>query len=332
MGISKHPEMMILMRVDYREGDSYTDRLFQWLKHDENIPIELDQVIKPRVYKVYVNGDPRILKGYRKPQTLQQQIDFFNLWEGAENIAARPLPFHHQDFTKSKLGCDWGLFEWVRGKHADFEKQSDREAALRVLQKFHKLTKSVTMVSVPKDPLYVKWEKRLEQFSVTRDVFFDYGRRKTYEEIYECMAKQLEAFSGHPWGEIEEKAWDNHEWLHGDVAHHNFLIDRKKKIKLIDFDLLHTGPHLYDYIQLGQRFLPHTEENPEILFELFKHVKDQKIWLQGLHVPADILREWLYGYRRGIRGEATFSRQLRKVEKAWSSRKKFVRSTENMVI
>ncbi|MBA2173467.1 phosphotransferase [Halobacillus locisalis] len=319
------------MRTDHRKGDSYTDRLFHWLNHEEGLPITLDKVIKPKVYKIRMNHSPMILKGYRRPHVLLQQIEFFKHWNYASTLAARPIPFADRSDTKSKLGCEWGLFEWIDGKHADFGVDHDRKAAVQVMQQFHKTSKGIAVLAIPKDPLYIKWERRLEQFEETRDVFVDARKTKLFNELHTCMLQQLERFSNHPWGEVEEKAWENHEWLHGDVAHHNFLSGSDNQMSLIDFDLLHTGPILYDYIQLGQRFLPYVETKQAVLFSYFKHMENRELWLQGVRVPADLLREWLFGYRRSLRGEASFSKQLRKLDKAWSSRKMFVQSTDNML-
>ncbi|MGP4067605.1 phosphotransferase [Halobacillus sp. B29] len=319
------------MKVEHTEGDSYTDRLFQWLLQEEKLPIRLEKVIKPKVYKVRYNGQPMILKGYRRAQTLEQQISFFQDWNYASIAAARPLPFQDNIYTKSKLGCAWGLFEWIQGKHADFDNHYDREKAVQVLHQFHRTTKGIATLAIPRDPLYIKWERRLEQFEETQDIFSEYRKRSVYQELRLNMIIQLERFSNHPWGEVEEKAWENNEWLHGDVAHHNFIINNKNEIKLIDFDLLHTGPHLYDHIQLGQRFLPYLENQRALLLQYFKHTPDPEIWLKGVLVPADILREWLYGYRRCLRGEVSLSKHIKKLEKAWEGRKKFVRYAEHML-
>ncbi|MCA0969951.1 aminoglycoside phosphotransferase family protein [Halobacillus litoralis] len=319
------------MRSDDRKGDSYTDRLFHWLKTEQNLPITLERTIKPKVYQVRYKGKRMILKGYRRPHILTQQLEFFNHWNYAESTAARPLPFDSETYTKSKLGCEWGLFEWVEGRHAHFGKKRDQDAAIHVLRQFHRTTKGIAVLAIPKDPLYIKWERRLEQFEETRDVFYDMRRMKLFNELRTSMMKQLEKFANHPWGEVEEKAWENHEWLHGDVAHHNFMIDDAAQAKMIDFDLLHTGPFIYDYIQLGQRFLPYFYSKPADLLTQFEFVDDHKLWLQGVHVPADLLREWLFGYRKSLRGETSLSRHIRKLDKAWSNRKMFVQSTESML-
>ena len=319
------------MKAEHRKGDSYTDRLFHWLQMEEGLSIEYERTIKPKVYKVRYKGEPFILKGYRRIHVIQQQIEFFEHWNYAGKIAARPVPFQQGEYTKSKLGCDWVLFERVDGRHADFDRHRDRKQAVRILHHFHRTTKGIAVLSIPKDPLYVKWERRLEQFEETRDIFTDFRKQEMYLELRSCMSKRLEDFTNHSWGEVEERAWENHEWLHGDVAHHNFIIDYDKNIKLIDFDLLHTGPRLYDHIQLAQRFLPHVELQRSTLLQYFPHVKDHDIWWKGVLVPADLLREWLYGYRQSVREEASLERQMRKLEKAWGSRKKFVRYAEHML-
>ncbi|WP_226583348.1 phosphotransferase [Halobacillus litoralis] len=319
------------MKAEHRKGDSYSDRLFHWLKSEEGLPIEYERTIKPKVYRVIYQGEPFILKGYRRVHIIQQQIEFFEHWNYAEKVAARPVPFYQGKYTVGKLGCDWVLFERIEGRHADFDSHRDRKSAVRILHHFHRTTKGIAVLSIPKDPLYVKWERRLAQFEDTKDVFTDFGRRALFQELTICMNKQLEQFKGYPWGEIEEKAWENHEWLHGDVAHHNFMVGTDKQMKLIDFDLLHTGPRVYDHIQLAQRFLPYVELQRSTLIQYFPHVEDREIWWKGVLVPADLLREWLYGYRQCMREEASIARHMRKLEKAWENRKKFVRYAEHML-
>lgn len=319
------------MRSNHRKGDSYTDRLFQWLKLEEGLPITLEDTIKPKVYEVRMQDTSMILKGYRRPHVLEQQIEFFQHWNYASETAARPLPFHQNTYSKSKLGCEWGLFEYIEGRHASFERQKDRLNVIKVLRKFHRTSKGIAVLAIPKDPLYIKWERRLEQFEDTRDVFFDYNKIKLFDELRECMLKQLDVFSNHPWGELEEKAWENHEWLHGDVAHHNFIIEEENSAKMIDFDLLHTGPVIYDYIQLGQRFLPSFQANHDQFLSMFTFVDNRRLWLQGVRVPADLLREWLFSYKKSLHGETSLSKQMKKLERAWSRRKMFVQSTDSML-
>ncbi|MCA1021716.1 aminoglycoside phosphotransferase family protein [Halobacillus litoralis] len=319
------------MKAEYKKGDSYTDRLFHWIQKEENLPVIYERIIKPKVYKVSFAGRPMILKGYRRLHVIQQQIDFFEHWNYASRTAARPVPFRPGTFTLGKLGCDWALFERMEGRHADFDRHQDRKKAVRILHQFHRTTKGIAVLSIPKDPLYVKWERRLEQFLETKDVFTDLGRRQMFQDISSLVQRRLEAFADCPWGEIEERAWDSHEWLHGDVAHHNFIVTRDQSIRMIDFDLLHTGPRVYDHIQLAQRFLPHVESERSTLVQYFPHVKERDIWWKGVLVPSDLLREWLYGYRSCLREESSFTRQMRKLEKSWESRKKFVRYAEHML-
>ncbi|UOR12174.1 aminoglycoside phosphotransferase family protein [Halobacillus amylolyticus] len=314
-----------------RKGDSYTDRLFHWLNSKEKLRISHDLTIKPKVYKAYYHNKPVLLKGYRRSRVLTQQVEFFNHWYEAGSIAAVPLAFPDGSFTKSKLGCEWGIFNWIEGRHADFKVREDRIKTYAVLRQFHRSTRGISMLSIPKDPLYIKWAERIKQFEDTEQVFHSYRKKRLYDEIHTTMEKQLSRFTDNPWGEIEQSAWEQHEWLHGDVAHHNFIIDRNQKAKIIDFDLLYTGPKLYDDIQIAQRFLPHLEGYKSEFFSLFNRVKQPRLWLQGVLVPADLLREWLYAYRRCLREEASLSLLLSKLERAWGTRKRFVRYTEYML-
>ncbi len=319
------------MKTDPREGDSYTDRLFHWLKHQENLPIDYIKTIKPKVYQVKVDGHTYLLKGYRRASVLKQQIDFFKHWNQASHMAACPIPFPDASFTKSKLGCEWGLFEWLEGEHADFKSHYDRQQACYLLKQFHRTTKGISILSIPRDPLYIKWERRLEDFENTQNVFNHFRKQTIFREIRAAMHQKLEGFSEYDWGEIEEKAWLEHEWLHGDLAHHNFIMNPSQGIRFIDFDLFHNGPKLYDQIQLAQRFLPYLENHRAALINYFPHTEDQEIWLKGVLVPADILREWLYGYRKCRSGEASMTLHMSKLEKAWENRKMFVRYAENML-
>ncbi|UOQ46263.1 aminoglycoside phosphotransferase family protein [Halobacillus salinarum] len=319
------------MKTDHREGDSYTDRLFHWLQYKHDIPITIETVIKPKVFQVNMNGRKLLLKGYRRAPILQQQLDFFKEWTNASQMASCPIPFPDHTFTKSKLGCEWGLFEWLEGRHADFRSHSDRKQAGRLVKLFHRTTEGITALSIPRDPLYVKWERRLEQFKETKSAFSHYQKSNIFHEIVTVTDKQLNYFADHNWGEIEERAWENHDWLHGDLAHHNFIVDENNHMKLIDFDLLHNGPRLYDEIQLAHRFLPYLEDQRRTLLNYFRHSENNNLWLEGVLVPADLLREWLYGYKRCRAGEGSLAVHINKLEIAWEQRKMFVRYAENML-
>lgn len=287
--------------------------------------------IKPKVYKVLIDHHPVLLKGYRRPNVLKQQISFFEEWKNAESIAARPLPFPTGEMSISKLGCEWGLFTWKDGRHADFGNEMDRKKTYNCLKQFHRNTKGINTLSIPRDPLYLKWYRRLEQFSDTKHVFHSYYKKELYEEVFTMMDRLLDVFASYPWGQIEENSWNSEQWLHGDVAHHNFIIDSVGSVSMIDFDLLHRGPKLYDEIQLAHRFLPYLENDRINFFQLFKHVSYPEIWLRGSLVPADLIREWLYGYNKSRRGEEALLTHIEKFEKAWERRKQFVRYVEFML-
>ncbi|WP_173916021.1 aminoglycoside phosphotransferase family protein [Halobacillus sp. Marseille-Q1614] len=319
------------MKNKTKEGDSYTDRLFNWLDYSKDFSIKRYIEIKPKIYKVRAGDEDYLLKGYHRSRVLKQQLNFFRCWKEGYRLAALPVHFPNGERSISKHGCEWGLFKWVNGKHADFTSQNDRVKAYECLRQFHRTSKGIEVESIPRDPLYLKWKRRLAQFRETRPIFKEAKKLRLYEELAALTSAYLESFSEYPWGEIEEKAWESRQWLHGDVAHHNFIIDKNGLAKLIDFDLLHRGPELYDDIQLAHRFLPHLEDNRSRFFLTFRHVNYQKIWLHGVLIPADLLREWLYVYNRDRYDEKNIYTHLVKLETAWERRKRFVRYTEFML-
>ncbi|WP_245807712.1 aminoglycoside phosphotransferase family protein [Halobacillus massiliensis] len=320
-----------MMKYKTKEGDSYTDRLFNWLDTNKDLSITKYIEIKPKIYKILAGGESYLLKGYRRPAILKQQLKFFRHWREGFRLAANPVYFPSGEKSVSSLGCEWGLFKWIHGRHADFSNQNDRMKAYHCLRQFHRSSSGVEVESIPRDPLYIKWQRRLDQFSATKPIFQDTKKLKLFEEMTGMTNYFLESFSNYHWGHIEEEAWTSRQWLHGDVAHHNFMIDRNNRAVLIDFDLLHRGPVLYDEIQLAHRFLPHLENNRTRFFVTFRHIGKQKIWLHGVLIPADLLREWLYVYNKERYNLNELSVHLEKLETAWERRKKFVRYTEFML-
>ncbi|MCP3025552.1 aminoglycoside phosphotransferase family protein [Halobacillus sp. A5] len=319
------------MRTKLNRGDSYTDRLFHWLEVRKNLRVEKVAEIKPKIFKVMAGGNCYLLKGYRRSNILDQQLEFFKKWNRAADLAAIPAVFPTGERTVSKLGCEWGLFHWVNGRHAEFGLEEDRLKVYNCLRQFHRSTKGVQVLSVPRDPLYLKWKRRLQQFEETKDVFITHHQQNFYNEVFSTTERLLNEFALHPWGEIEHSAWERQQWLHGDVAHHNFLIDTEGKVKMIDFDLLHVGPRLYDEIQLAHRYLPFLEHEKASFLQLFRQVEDPRMWLKGVLVPADLIREWLYGYNKYRKGDGTLISHMNKFETAWNRRKPFVRYTEFML-
>ncbi|WP_255437642.1 phosphotransferase [Thalassobacillus sp. CUG 92003] len=314
------------------KGDSFRDRLFDWLRREHDLPVEQIQPIKDNIYQVTINGRPLLLKGYRRRSILDQQVRFFKLYRQPYLLAAKPKPFKAQTYILSGLDYHWGLFEWVDGRHLNFRINDERQSAVKLLKKFHQTSKGIDFIALPKDPLYLKWRHRLDQFNSQKDVFTDHHKRPLFDEISSIAEARLEQFQQHDWARKEDAAWHDKTWLHGDVAHHNFLLHpSNEEVTLIDFDLLQNGPHLYDHIQLAHRFLPYMAHDRASLFKHFKHIEDWQPWLDGVMVPTDLLREWLYGYKKTRNSSAKLNRHMEKLEVAWEQRKHFVRYAQNML-
>src|SRR5690625_6671391 len=90
------------------------------------------------------------------------------------------------------------------------------------------------------------------------------------------------------WEKDEKEARLNGEWVHGDVASHNFI--QNEQTFMIDFDLLRCGSQLYDYIQLGQRCLPHINwDIGDLLAYDMVSERDVRKWLSAIIMPSDVI-------------------------------------------
>src|SRR5699024_7598119 len=150
----------------------------------------------------------------------------------------------------------WTITPFVEGEKLVYAYEKDRQRGIKALRRFHKDAKTVVISSPLKRKLfYVRWRDRLETFKKTKNYFVKHGFTTMYQDIVKTSESQLYNVSKLPWRRLEQQARKKGEWAHGDVAGHNFIYGRDTF--LIDFDLLAATPILYDYIQLGQRFLPY---------------------------------------------------------------------------
>lgn len=312
------------------QGDSKWNRLLPFLSRKE-MTVEDVKKIKQDVYWVKSQGNEYALKCYESLEKLEKQHTFFEQWKEASLYAAEPLSYPDGSRVISNADGEWGLFNWLKGDHLLFSYKSDRSAASKVVQEFHASTEGIETPLLLQNPLYIKYQRRLEQFEKTFPAFSYGGNRTLFQELHQFASKTLDDFERLDWAAIEEDAWERKTWLHGDVAHHNFIRTRDGAVKLIDFDLLQMGPELYDEIQLGQRFLPHTHHSLKELTVYFHATKWKEAWLKGILVPSDLMREWLYVYRKYKRQDQKLAGHLDWLHAAWKDRKEFVEKVQHVL-
>jgi hypothetical protein len=104
---------------------------------------------------------------------------------------------------------------------------------------------------------------------------------------------------------LERKANKQKEITHGDVAPHNFVINRNKSqdAYLIDFDLFAAVPQAYDWLQYANRILPFWywsySKMEQMGNEDFLRWFAKKWFVICLVFPTDLYREWNRALKTG---------------------------------
>src|SRR5699024_11066097 len=99
--------------------------------------------------------------------------------------------------------------------------------------------------------------------------------------------------------------------VQGVVSSHNFI--QNEQTFMIDYDLLRCGSQRYDYIQLGQRFLPHINcDIGDLLAYEMVSERDVRKWLSAIIIPSDVIREWLFFLSQGSSPVKQYLSQMEK--------------------
>lgn len=315
----------------YAKGDEmHINRLFSFLFQKGGIHCKKISQIKPNVfYLLALNDLEFIVKKHRRRKIVEQQWDFFEKINTKNIVAFERFPNGKQMIAA--YDEYWTLAPYIRGKKLDYRKEEDREAGLMALQRFSLLARNIYVPKpIQRQYFYVRWYKRLQSFKQTEHYFLESGHQALFRDIVKTTIKTLSYVAQLPWKEIEQRAAKNGEWIHGDVAGHNF-IQTDNKIYLIDFDLLSQQAQIHDYIQLGQRFLPYVNWNLDKLLT-YRMVPEQELnmWLSALSVPSDVLREWLFFLHKDSKKETY--QYMTKMENEWDKRQSFLKNVQSMLL
>lgn len=308
--------------------DEFNDRLSSFLFKKGNLEFNEISIIKPHVfYLKTINGDKLILKKHRKKENVEQQWDFFGQLDKSNVVPFTSYPNGQKIISTNNY--HWTITPYIRGDKLNYERSDDRDTAVKTLQNFHDRASHI-FVSHPivKDNMFIRWYQRLLSFKKTESLFKERGFEPLYKDIVEMTMIHLQLMAQFPWDLSDERALNKGLWTHGDVASHNFI--QGKDTYLIDFDLLQCTSQIYDFIQLGQRFLPYLNWDLE---KLLSHqiVKDRDLeaWLSAIFIPSDLLREWLY-FVYNDKIDAMYN-YLCNMEQAWMKRHFFWKNAKSML-
>ncbi|WP_042146144.1 phosphotransferase [Paucisalibacillus sp. EB02] len=314
------------MSYHLSRDDQRFNRLSSFLYWEGNLEAKKIHPIKRNIYYIETaSGEKFVLKGHSNTSNMRQQWEFF------ERIHSKNVvPFVRYPNGKKEISTgtnySWTISSYVSGRKLNYEAAEDRKRAINLLKKFHaEATQVFVRNLLRKQPFYKRWHARHYKFLETEQIFERNGYLTLFNDISFMMKKYLEIVESYHWYKEQLDAERNGLWVHGDVASHNFI--QNGKTYMIDFDLLHCTPQIYDYIQLGQRFLPHVNWDIEQLVG-YKMVKDEELekYINSVFVPSDLVREWLHFLTRKRR--VSVEDYMETMEMEWISRKEFLNKSK----
>ncbi|WP_170287601.1 phosphotransferase [Aquibacillus halophilus] len=317
-------------RKQFRD-DSNKNRLCSFLYNQGGLTVNKLSPIKDNVFYLKSDNDEYILKNNKFSSSIEQQWNFFE--KLTFNQSNKFTCFPNGSQIIEGFGVFWTLSPYISGQSLQYRLHSDREDALITLRKFHKEATDIKIENPKiKTPIYVKWYNRLEKLHQTRHIMEQFGFLYLYEDILRTTKSRLKVLANLDWHSIEKKSVVNWTWTHGDVASHNFLRDNSNIVHLIDFDLLSMSPQIYDHIQLGQRFLPYVNWSLDRLlsYSVYDEQLDFSLWLYGITVPSDIIREWWHFTSRN-HSNNKFIWYLNRLSEDWKHRVQFVEEVDIML-
>ena len=242
------------------------------------------------VFIVHTSKKRYVVKGFYSNEKLNAQKKLIKLLK--ENGFNNTYDFieKFRSFT-----YDGTIFVWLKFLHSgeekfEFDTNSNRQAGLDLLEKFHGTASHFyKQISVNYFDQLEKWEERFDDFkrnlpSVQR--YVDSKILKEWLDWGEFSLNGLRQYEGDLYKEPNTI-------VHGDVAHHNFFYTRDGTLNLIDFDLIHKAPPLLDYLQYANRIMPFLQNSDELWsYRQLNNYKDNPAFLYALLFPTDIFREW----------------------------------------
>lgn len=175
------------------------------------------------------------------------------------------------------------VFPWLEGRAANYSKHEDCQRVYYMLQQFHDAGKACVEVAPPLQ-LEAKWHFRYQQFQMLKEVKEVLGT--AFDDLIRVAEFSL-LRATFPRGDVT--------LLHGDVAHHNFLLEPKDSY-IIDLDLASAGTEAEEFTLWMHRLLPHFSYDLYQLLEVLPQLEQFRDSFPLLLFPNELLREWLFFY------------------------------------
>ncbi|MCM3716992.1 phosphotransferase [Fictibacillus phosphorivorans] len=316
------------------------DRLFLKKMKEVGLNIIDYGFFRDNVIWIKTSAGKYVLKGFHREETCKKQIMISDLY-----ISQKPrIMGTYTRFQNNKRYIHFGEYFWAimpfyKGDGLHFGNQKDVIAGIDAISRFHSFSKSIpsdVYNSIPSYSLYKKWSERYNTFKYNaRRAKWSKEMQPLVPDILMWGSWCLEHFDHSAVESLEQQAYKRREITHGDVAPHNFVLNRgnSKEAYLIDFDLFAAVPQAYDWLQYANRILPFWFWSYSKMEEMGN--KDYLQWFSKkwfvicLVFPTDLYREWNRAIKSGDK------ELIKSVERFtlrdYSYRKKFVDRIINMI-
>ncbi|MEH7354249.1 aminoglycoside phosphotransferase family protein [Neobacillus drentensis] len=321
--------------LNKKGDDDYFNRLLSYFQSQFFGKIIQFKPIRNLVFLLKTAKHTYIMKGYHRNSRLRLQ-EAFTATLKKEGFLKTYLflapPVKEQLFFE---GTYFGCIEYIAPNKTpfSFHTQKNRQDGIELLEQFHQTTASFQYryrTLLPKGHLKEKWRERLHIFSNNLPFLRYFMNEPFISEMISWADWSLMGMEKHG------SFFRNEPFviLHGDVAHHNFLRDRKGSLHLIDFDLISIGPPSFDYLQYANRILPHIDWSFKKLASLkqIKKYLPEEAFLYALAYPADIFREWNRLIReKSYNDQAKLNQVLELSISQFYTRKKFIDQLQELL-
>lgn len=231
------------------------------------------------IIKKQINGENCFVKKYEDSTSLPKLMNIFDQLNGIQFPYIEPISKYKHNAFKQK---------WLTGyHHADFAKSTDRQQTWTALNELHKTNKLVrwkTIKELPPITLQQKWQDRMRKF---------YAKEKAIKEILGDEFELIRSLAEQSFHQIEWGKPSKRTICHGDVAHHNFLVNNED-IKIIDLDLAYLGCAEDEMILWVMRVLPFMDYDLAKLLKELPELMHLKHKFHYLLFPNELMRETLY--------------------------------------
>ncbi|MGE6259546.1 phosphotransferase [Heyndrickxia sporothermodurans] len=282
------------MMINKNNGDEFENRLLLYLSSFTGERFLHLKKVKDGVWICYTDKKAWVLKIFSSNKHIENQIKLTD--ELFQHGFSSTYKFHPKHLEKNCFfeNNTYGLIEYIeKGKQFTYKTYSERRTAIHLLDNFHETTSNFvgSFKSTLKEFNQLrKWEIRFNEF-ITNIPLLKKFIQPYYLDVYLEWAKCSLQYM-----KKNEAYFYNKPTciIHGDVAHHNFLLNKRNELFLIDFDLITLGTPKLDYLQFANRILPYLSWSIDQLFEhsFMTEYSMDKPFLFALIYPSDIFREW----------------------------------------